>query len=170
MRVNEPTDAQVEALARALWEAEGEHDSWPEDHGPQWEQDERIDRERCRAMARAALASIGVRELAMEAALANLLDYQANALLQALDGGWGDAIRQCRVALALPPSAAAEAVRGLAECADGGAQTLAQVALWLREHPEIAAEFERDMYPGDSLIQIAARIAKAARPFGEGEA
>ena len=41
----------------------------------------------------------------LRGALGDLLDYQANALLQTLSGGWKQAIGRCRAALATPPTA-----------------------------------------------------------------
>jgi hypothetical protein len=158
-RINDyaPSDDVVASLADLLAEAEGS----AEGNGYV-------------AMARAALSAIGAREAAFEGSLGMFGADEPTVRKCIADGecymvGTGTA-QAVLDAFSLPPSAAAEAVRHLAACADGGAQTLAQVSLWLRQHPETAAEFERDLFPADSLLQICASIARAARPFGEGDA
>ena len=161
-----PSKDAVEALAQVLWMADPGHTTtWPQAPLPH--------KRRCCAMSRAALAAIGGREVALEAALHTvkaecdiyISTHHASCMCGAC-ASW----RTSDAAIALPRSTAAEAVRHLAACADGGAQTLAQVSLWLRQHPETAAEFERALFPADSLLQICASIARAVRPFGEGDA
>ena len=59
-------------MARDLWDASGDALPWSECHGPQWEQDERVDRARCRKMARALLAAGWTRGGGREAAPADV--------------------------------------------------------------------------------------------------
>lgn len=51
------------------------------------------------------VVALATENAALREALGDLLDYQANALLQTLDGGWKQAIIQCRAALAAPTTA-----------------------------------------------------------------
>ena len=94
----------------------------------------------------------------LRGALGDLLDYQANALLQTLSGGWKQAIGRCRAALATPPTAHANlaAARAKYIAADRMPGGLPDSQEWrskfdrLRAAKDALAEAEREAGVGGS--------------------
>lgn len=115
----------LDGLMCLLWEVDPTEDArrsaWREDHGPQWEQDTGIDRERYRRMAHVAQLAIGTQEVLLRAACANVDLLTRSAFTHVSDEA--DAMRpiqvwqQVRAALAVRPSEVAEAVQVLVTAA-----------------------------------------------------
>ena len=120
-------------------------------------------------MARAALAAIGGREAALEAALRRCITVEH------MDTHMPLAVRDAgKAALALQPSAAAEAVRELATKATADAAVMAEIAQWVESHEETCnmdPQFQRTICTAEGLWDNAKALRDAAQPFvGEGDA
>lgn len=151
-----PSDDDVEALARVLCESSGYHTSSLQPAGATlvpvaWEDAPDGLRDYFRHQVRAALGAIGGREAALEAAL-NTVKAECDIYVGAHHGGcmcgacasW----RNADAALALPPSAAAGAVRELVEA--------------VNTHPHLCSECTCD---------LCQRVRAALKPFvGKGDA
>ena len=171
-----PAD-EVEALARAIWEMSGAAQPWSDDHGPQWEQDTRIDQDAYRAQARALLAAGwrrgGGREASASATVGAMIarwesrahalaahaetDYEHRDLLLAKAAEIGPFVDEL---LALPPTAAAEAVRDLVGDGDHALSVLLAVKAKTPDGPLLVMV--------DDAI---AALRDSLRPFvGDGDA
>jgi hypothetical protein len=154
-----PSEDAVEVMARTLCETSGDLLPWNDEHGPQWEQDERIDRDHYRAMARAALSAIGGREASLDAAVMELkaaLEDECGTLVDnvhRVDAAWA----AVDAALALTPTDAAQAVRELAEAARTA----------LRDFGLVNEAIANQVMPGlHPFTQTPRALGAALRPFG----